>query len=218
MAALLGIVAFHTLKSRTLDAIQSEAVNYGHAHSVAIGNWFEDRKHAVDALAAVIARDPDTRPWCPTCCRPAPPAVWPHLFWFGAGEMTRHDPPSTPPTMTPGPALVPERRQGGQAHRHAALCQRDHAADGGDPGRAGEPQGPGDRGGRGGSLLDALIDEVLAMKVQGRATPCCLDRTGLIVGHPNRSWRSNRWRSWIPASPGRRWMRGAATTNCTAPI
>lgn len=37
MAALLGIVAFHTLKSRTLDAIQSEAVNYGHAHSVAIG-------------------------------------------------------------------------------------------------------------------------------------------------------------------------------------
>ena len=60
MAALLGIVAFHTLKSRTLDAIQSEAVNYGHAHSVAIGNWLADRKHAVDALAAVIARDPDT--------------------------------------------------------------------------------------------------------------------------------------------------------------
>jgi methyl-accepting chemotaxis protein len=26
---------------------------------VAIGNWMEDRKHAVDALAAVIA-DPDT--------------------------------------------------------------------------------------------------------------------------------------------------------------
>lgn len=58
MAALLGIVAFHTLKSRTLDAIQSEAVNYGHAHSVAIGNWLEDRKHAVDAPATPI-----TRPW-----------------------------------------------------------------------------------------------------------------------------------------------------------
>ncbi|BDA20135.1 hypothetical protein KAM345_040490 [Aeromonas caviae] len=110
MAALLGIVAFHTLKSRTLDAIQSEAVNYGHAHSVAIGNWLADRKHAVDALAAVIARDPDT-------------ALVPHLLqtrtsggfgltYFGSaqGDMTRHDPalntanydPRTPPgTRTP---------------------------------------------------------------------------------------------------------------------
>ena len=42
MAALLGIVAFHTLKSRTLGAIQSEAVNYGHAHSEAFGNSLAD--------------------------------------------------------------------------------------------------------------------------------------------------------------------------------
>ena len=59
MAALLGIVAFHTLKSRTLGAIQSEAVNYGHAHSVAIGNWLADRRHAVNALTAVIADNPE---------------------------------------------------------------------------------------------------------------------------------------------------------------
>ena len=59
MAALLGIVAFHTLKSRTLDAIQS-----GRSATATPTRWpsatGEDRKHAVDALAAVIARDPDT--------------------------------------------------------------------------------------------------------------------------------------------------------------
>ena len=62
------------------------AVSYGHAHSVAIGNWLEDRKHAVDTLATVIALTPDT-------------ALVPHLlqtrtsggfgltyFGFGAGR------------------------------------------------------------------------------------------------------------------------------------
>lgn len=34
--------------------------------------------------------------------------------------------------------------------------------------------------------LDALIDEVLAMKVQGEGYAMLLDRTGLIVGHPNK--------------------------------
>ena len=58
MASLLGIVAFHTLKSRTMSAIQSEAVNYGHAYSVAIGDWMADRKNTVHALVNLIADNP----------------------------------------------------------------------------------------------------------------------------------------------------------------
>lgn len=58
MASLLGVVAFHTLKSRTMNAIQSEAVNYGHAYSVAIGDWMADRKNVVHALVTLIADNP----------------------------------------------------------------------------------------------------------------------------------------------------------------
>ncbi len=187
MAALLGIVAFHTLKSRTLDAIQSEAVNYGHAHSMAIGNWLEDRKHAVDALAAVIARDPDT-------------ALVPHLLqtrtsggfgltYFGSaqGEMTRHDPALN--TANYDPRARPWYQNADKAGKlivtppYVSVTMQQMVV------TLAEPVSHQGRviGVAGADLsLDALIDEVLAMKVQGEGYAMLLDRTGLIVGHPNK--------------------------------
>ncbi len=187
MAALLGIVAFHTLKSRTLDAIQSEAVNYGHAHSVAIGNWLEDRKHAVDALAAVIARGPDT-------------ALVPHLLqtrtsggfgltYFGSaqGEMTRHDPALN--TANYDPRARPWYQNADKAGKlivtppYVSVTMQQMVV------TLAEPVSHQGRviGVAGADLsLDALIDEVLAMKVQGEGYAMLLDRTGLIVGHPNK--------------------------------
>ncbi|MGU5821043.1 methyl-accepting chemotaxis protein [Aeromonas caviae] len=187
MAALLGIVAFHTLKSRTLDAIQSEAVNYGHAHSVAIGNWLEDRKHAVDALAAVIAHDPDT-------------ALVPHLLqtrtsggfgltYFGSaqGEMTRHDPSLN--TANYDPRARPWYQNADKAGKlivtppYVSVTMQQMVV------TLAEPVSHKGRviGVAGADLsLDALIDEVLAMKVQGEGYAMLLDRTGLIVGHPNK--------------------------------
>ncbi len=187
MAALLGIVAFHTLKSRTLDAIQSEAVNYGHAHSVAIGNWLEDRKHSVDALAAVIARDPDM-------------ALVPHLLqtrtsggfgltYFGSaqGEMTRHDPALN--TANYDPRARPWYQNADKAGKlivtppYVSVTMQQMVV------TLAEPVSHQGRviGVAGADLsLDALIDEVLAMKVQGEGYAMLLDRTGLIVGHPNK--------------------------------
>ena len=187
MAALLGIVAFHTLKSRTLGAIQSEAVNYGHAHSVAIGNWLEDRKHAVDALAAVIAHDPDT-------------ALVPHLLqtrtsggfgltYFGSaqGEMTRHDPALN--TANYDPRARPWYQNADKAGKlivtppYVSVTMQQMVV------TLAEPVSHQGRviGVAGADLsLDALIDEVLAMKVQGEGYAMLLDRTGLIVGHPNK--------------------------------
>ncbi|QXC31566.1 methyl-accepting chemotaxis protein [Aeromonas sp. FDAARGOS 1409] len=187
MAALLGIVAFHTLKSRTLGAIQSEAVNYGHAHSVAIGNWLADRKHAVDALAAVIADNPET-------------TLVPHLLqtrtsggfgltYFGSeqGEMTRHDPSLN--TANYDPRVRPWYQNASKAGRlivtapYVSVTMQQMVV------TLAEPVNHQGRviGVAGADLsLDALIDEVLAMKVQGEGYAMLLDRAGLIVGHPNK--------------------------------
>ncbi|MGY4002537.1 methyl-accepting chemotaxis protein [Aeromonas sanarellii] len=187
MAALLGIVAFHTLKSRTLGAIQSEAVNYGHAHSVAIGNWLADRKHAVDALAAVIADNPET-------------TLVPHLLqtrtsggfgltYFGSeqGEMTRHDPSLN--TANYDPRVRPWYQNASKAGRlivtapYVSVTMQQMVV------TLAEPVSHQGRviGVAGADLsLDALIDEVLAMKVQGEGYAMLLDRAGLIVGHPNK--------------------------------
>ncbi|MFQ2524313.1 methyl-accepting chemotaxis protein [Aeromonas caviae] len=188
MAALLGVVAFHTLKSRTLGAIQSEAVNYGHAHSVAIGNWLADRKHAVDALAAVIADNPEA-------------TLVPHLLqtrtsggfgltYFGSaqGAMTRHDPALN--TANYDPRVRPWYQSASKAGKlivtapYVSVTMQQMVV------TLAEPVSHQGRviGVAGADLsLDALIDEVLAMKVQGEGYAMLLDRSGLIVGHPQKA-------------------------------
>ena len=188
MAALLGIVAFHTLKSRTLSAIQSEAVNYGHAHSVAIGNWMADRKHAVDALAAVIADNPEA-------------TLVPHLLqtrtsggfgltYFGSvqGAMTRHDPSLN--TANYDPRVRPWYQNATKAGKlivtapYVSVTMQQMVVTLAEPvSHQGQVIGVA-----GADLsLDDLIDEVLAMKVQGEGYAMLLDRSGLIVGHPQKA-------------------------------
>ena len=188
MAALLGIVAFHTLKSRTLSAIQSEAVNYGHAYSVAIGNWMADRKHAVDALAAVIADNPEA-------------TLVPHLLqtrtsggfgltYFGSaqGAMTRHDPSLN--TANYDPRVRPWYQSASKAGKlivtapYVSVTMQQMVVTLAEPvSHQGQVIGVA-----GADLsLDDLIDEVLAMKVQGEGYAMLLDRSGLIVGHPQKA-------------------------------
>ncbi|WP_434664643.1 methyl-accepting chemotaxis protein [Aeromonas sp. NJAU223] len=187
MAALLGVVAFQTLKSRTLEAIRSEAVNYGHAHGVAIGSWMEDRKHAVDALAAVIAENPQA-------------TLVPHLLqtrtsggfgltYFGGsdGQMTRHDPSLN--TANYDPRARPWYQNAVKAGKfivtppYVSVTMQQMVVTLAEPVlHQGQVIGT-----VGADLsLDALIDEVLAMKVQGEGYAMLLDRTGLIVGHPQK--------------------------------
>ena len=188
MAALLGIVAFHTLKSRTLGAIQSEAVNYGHAHSVAIGNWLADRRHAVNALTAVIADNPEA-------------TLVPHLLqtctsggfgltYFGSvqGAMTRHDPSLN--TANYDPRVRPWYQNATKAGKlivtapYVSVTMQQMVVPLAEPvSHQGQVIGVA-----GADLsLDDLIDEVLAMKVQGEGYAMLLDRSGLIVGHPQKA-------------------------------
>ena len=188
MAALLGIVAFHTLKSRTLGAIQSEAVNYGHAHSVAIGNWLADRRHAVNALTAVIADNPEA-------------TLVAHLLqtrtsggfgltYFGSvqGAMTRHDPSLN--TANYDPRVRPWYQNATKAGKlivtapYVSVTMQQMVVTLAEPvSHQGQVIGVA-----GADLsLDDLIDEVLAMKVQGEGYAMLLDRSGLIVGHPQKA-------------------------------
>ena len=188
MAALLGIVAFHTLKSRTLGAIQSEAVNYGHANSVAIGNWLADRRHAVNALTAVIADNPEA-------------TLVPHLLqtrtsggfgltYFGSvqGAMTRHDPSLN--TANYDPRVRPWYQNATKAGKlivtapYVSVTMQQMVVTLAEPvSHQGQVIGVA-----GADLsLDDLIDEVLAMRVQGEGYAMLLDRSGLIVGHPQKA-------------------------------
>ena len=122
-------------------------------------------------------------------------------FWFGAG---RDDPPrsSLSTATTTGASLV----SGTPARRgrlivtapYVSVTMQQMVV------TLAEPvshRGPGDRGRRADLSLDALIDEVLAMKVQeGYAMLLVVPASSSATR--TRSWRSSRWRSWIPASRG----------------
>ncbi|WP_421212412.1 methyl-accepting chemotaxis protein [Aeromonas sp. 600479] len=187
MASLLGIVAFHTLKSRTMSAIQSEAVNYGHAYSVAIGDWMADRKNTVHALVNLIADNPQAE-------------LVPHLkqaytsggfglTYFGStqGVMTRQDPSLN--TGNYDPRERPWYQDAVKAGQlivtapYVSVTMQKLVVTLSEPVRhQGELVGA-----VGANLaLDKLIGEVLAMQVQGEGYAMLLDSSGLIVGHPNK--------------------------------
>uniref|UniRef100_UPI003BA35DCF methyl-accepting chemotaxis protein n=1 Tax=Aeromonas jandaei TaxID=650 RepID=UPI003BA35DCF len=187
MASLLGIVAFHTLKSRTMSAIQSEAVNYGHAYSVAIGDWMADRKNTVHALVNLIADNPQAE-------------LVPHLkqaytsggfglTYFGStqGVMTRQDPSLN--TGNYDPRERPWYQDAVKAGQlivtapYVSVTMQKLVVTLSEPVRHQSEL----VGAVGANLaLDKLIDEVLAMQVQGEGYAMLLDSSGLIVGHPNK--------------------------------
>ncbi|MGY3853932.1 methyl-accepting chemotaxis protein [Aeromonas aquatilis] len=187
MASLLGIVAFHTLKSRTMSAIQSEAVNYGHAYSVEIGDWMADRKNSVHALVNLISDNPQAE-------------LVPHLkqaytsggfglTYFGStqGVMTRQDPSLN--TGNYDPRERPWYQDAVKAGQlivtapYVSVTMQKLVVTLSEPVRH-----QGELVGAVGAnlVLDKLIDEVLEMKVQGEGYAMLLDSSGLIVGHPQK--------------------------------
>ncbi|MBL0668144.1 methyl-accepting chemotaxis protein [Aeromonas jandaei] len=187
MASLLGIVAFHTLKSRTMSAIQSEAVNYGHAYSVAIGDWMADRKNTVHALVNLIADNPQAE--LVPHLRQAYTSGGFGLTYFGStqGVMTRQDPSLN--TGNYDPRERPWYQDAVKAGQlivtapYVSVTMQKLVVTLSEPVRhQGELVGA-----VGANLaLDKLIDEVLAMQVQGEGYAMLLDSSGLIVGHPNK--------------------------------
>ncbi|KAB0674634.1 methyl-accepting chemotaxis protein [Aeromonas veronii] len=187
MASLLGIVAFHTLKSRTMSAIQSEAVNYGHAYSVAIGEWMTDRKNTVHALVNLISDNPQAE--LVPHLRQAYTSGGFGLTYFGStqGVMTRQDPSLN--TGNYDPRERPWYQDAVKAGQlivtapYVSVTMQKLVVTLSEPVRhQGELVGA-----VGANLaLDKLIDEVLAMQVQGEGYAMLLDSSGLIVGHPNK--------------------------------
>ncbi|MFM5251511.1 methyl-accepting chemotaxis protein [Aeromonas hydrophila] len=187
MASLLGIVAFHTLKSRTMSAIQSEAVNYGHAYSVAIGDWMADRKNTVHALVNLIADNPQAE--LVPHLRQAYTSGGFGLTYFGStqGVMTRQDPSLN--TGNYDPRERPWYQDAVKAGQlivtapYVSVTMQKLVVTLSEPVlHQGELVGA-----VGANLaLDKLIDEVLAMQVQGEGYAMLLDSSGLIVGHPNK--------------------------------
>ena len=146
-AALLGIVAFHTLNFRAPWRRHSRARRSTTPRPlVAIGNRLEDRQASRSTPRPPSQRATPTR-------APVPHLVAdPHLRSVSASPVLVRRRGDDPPRSCPpqhrqlwpqGPPLVPDRRQQWQLTSRCPLCH-DHAADGGDPGRAaGEPPGPG---------------------------------------------------------------------------
>ncbi|MBZ6065553.1 methyl-accepting chemotaxis protein [Aeromonas schubertii] len=211
VASLLGVVAFQTLKSRTLASIQSEAVNYGHAYASGVGEWMADRRQTVSALVNVIAADPDS-------------ALVPHLqqaltsggfglAYFGSaqGVMTRNDPSLNKGDYDPRarPWYQDAVKAGQQivTAPYVSVTMQKLVVTLAEPVRH---QGK-IIGAVGANLaLDKLIDEVLAMKVQGEGYAMLLDSSGLIVGHPQKDLALKQVSELAPGLSGagfRRWSQ-----------
>ncbi|MDO2949122.1 methyl-accepting chemotaxis protein [Aeromonas simiae] len=190
MASLLGVVAFHTLKTRTLAAIQSEALNYGHAHADGIGNWMSDRKHSVTAMADAIATAPQMEPaMLVSHLKQTLGASGFGLTYFGTeqGEMTRNDPSLRTSNYDPrqrpwyqnalkaGELVVTTPYLSSTTKKLVVTLAQPVRVQGAVIGVAGADL-----------TLETLIDEVLAMQVQGEGYAMLLERSGLIVGHPQK--------------------------------
>ncbi|MGL5285195.1 MAG: methyl-accepting chemotaxis protein, partial [Aeromonas sp.] len=187
MAALLGIVAFHTLKTRSLEAIQSEALNYGHAYAEGVGDWMADKRSSVDALVNTIAADPQVN-------------LIPHLLqthatsgfgltYYGdeQGKMTRQDPALNTGKYDPRERpWYQDAMKAGQliiTAPYVSVTMQKLVVTLAEPVRH-QGQAIGVVGAN--LALDELINDVLAMKVQGEGYAMLLDRSGLIVGHPQK--------------------------------
>ncbi|ENY71660.1 methyl-accepting chemotaxis protein [Aeromonas diversa] len=219
MATLLGIVAFHTLKSRTMAAIQSEAVNYGHAHAIAIGEWMADRKQAVKATVNVITANPQAE-------------LVPHLqqtltsggfglAYFGSeqGVMTRNDPSLNKGDYDPRarPWYQDAVKAGQQivTAPYVSVTMQKLVVTLAEPVRY-QGQVIGVVGAN--LALDKLIDEVLAMKVQGEGYAMLLDGSGLIVGHPQKDLALKQVAELAPGLSGsvfKQWSQGGELHEAT---
>ncbi|XAG69187.1 methyl-accepting chemotaxis protein [bacterium 19CA06SA08-2] len=184
---LLGMTAFYTLKNQTLSAIDSEARNYASAYAEGIGKWMQDRRESLTAQVNVIANHPTSE-------------LVPHLqqtlrsggfglAYYGSeeGVMTRND-----PSLNKGdydPRARPWYQDAVKAGKliitepYVSVTMQQLVVTLAEPvmqqGRLAGVVGAN-------LALEQLIKDVLAMRVQGDGYAMLLDKSGLIVAHPNK--------------------------------
>jgi methyl-accepting chemotaxis protein len=183
---LLGMTAYYSEKDQTLTAIDSEVLNYAGAHAEGIANWMLDRREALTAQVDVIARYPDVQ-------------LVPHLqqtlrsggfglAYYGSeqGVMTRNDPSLNKGGYDPRerPWYQDAVKAGQQiiTEPYVSVTMQKLVVTLAEPVRQ-QGQIVGVVGVN--LALDKMINDILAMKVLGNGYAMLVDKTGLIIAHPD---------------------------------
>jgi methyl-accepting chemotaxis protein len=185
---LLGSIVYFSLKSQTLNAIDSEARNYAGAYAEGIGNWMQDRRESLSAQVDVIARYPEAD--LVSHLQQTLRSGGFGLAYYGSteGVMTRND-----PALNKGdydPRERPWYQDAAKAGRliitepYVSVTMQQLVVT-----LAAPVMQQGRLAGVVGAnlALDKLIKDVLAMRVQGDGYAMLLDKNGLIVAHPDQA-------------------------------
>jgi methyl-accepting chemotaxis protein len=185
---LLGSIVYFSLKSQTLNAIDSEARNYAGAYAEGIGNWMQDRRESLSAQVDVIARYPEAD--LVSHLQQTLRSGGFGLAYYGSteGVMTRND-----PALNKGdydPRERPWYQDAAKAGRliitepYVSVTMQQLVVT-----LAAPVMQQGRLAGVVGAnlALDKLIKDVLAMRVHGDGYAMLLDKSGLIVAHPDQA-------------------------------
>ncbi|MCS3460754.1 methyl-accepting chemotaxis protein [Aeromonas sp. BIGb0445] len=185
---LLGSIVYFSLKSQTLNAIDSEARNYAGAHAEGIGNWMQDRRESLSAQVDVIARYPEAD--LVSHLQQTLRSGGFGLAYYGSteGVMTRNDPALNKGDYDPRerPWYQDAAKVGGLiiTEPYVSVTMQQLVVT-----LAAPVMQQGRLAGVVGAnlALDKLIKDVLAMRVHGDGYAMLLDKSGLIVAHPDQA-------------------------------
>ncbi|MGY4026951.1 methyl-accepting chemotaxis protein [Aeromonas rivuli] len=185
---LLGSIVYFSLKSQTLNAIDSEARNYAGAYAEGIGNWMQDRRESLSAQVDVIARYPEAD--LVSHLQQTLRSGGFGLAYYGSteGVMTRNDPSLNKGNYDPRerPWYQDAVKVGGLiiTEPYVSVTMQQLVVT-----LAAPVMQQGRLAGVVGAnlALDKLIKDVLAMRVQGDGYAMLLDKNGLIVTHPDQA-------------------------------
>ncbi|MCS3457098.1 methyl-accepting chemotaxis protein [Aeromonas sp. BIGb0405] len=185
---LLGSIVYFSLKSQTLNAIDSEARNYAGAYAEGIGNWMQDRRESLSAQVDVIARYPEAD--LVSHLQQTLRSGGFGLAYYGSteGVMTRNDPALNKGDYDPRerPWYQDAVKVGGLiiTEPYVSVTMQQLVVT-----LAAPVMQQGRLAGVVGAnlALDKLIKDVLAMQVHGDGYAMLLDKSGLIVAHPDQA-------------------------------
>lgn len=188
-SAILLFIGYKTFQTNSWQAIESESRNTLHAHAKGIGDWFHDKKQAVNGLQQQISLNPDLD-------------VVPHLrqtlvsggfglSYYGnkEGEMFRHDPSLNKPGYDPRlRGWYKETLAANQAittKPYVSVTMQTLVVTLTDPVfENGQIVGIAASN----LALDKLIQDVLAIPVPGDGHAILIDKQGTVVAHNNQDF------------------------------
>lgn len=188
-SAILLFIGYKTFQTNSWQAIESESRNTLHAHAKGIGDWFHDKKQAVNGLQQQISLNPDLD-------------VVPHLrqtlvsggfglSYYGnkEGEMFRHDPSLNKPGYDPRVrGWYKETLAANQAittKPYVSVTMQTLVVTLTDPVfENGQIVGIAASN----LALDKLIQDVLAIPVPGDGHAILIDKQGTVVAHNNQDF------------------------------